>query len=157
MLRLHLVFVGKTAFPELETALQRYLERLRHYVAVELHVVRPEKISSGGSDDTVRARESERILKLLGRQDYLIAWDLSGKQMDSPSFAQFLQRLSTEGLSNIWMAIGGPVGFSRALIDQAHMVLSLSKMTLQHDIARLVVLEQVYRAFTILKGEPYHR
>lgn len=159
MLHLHLIFVGKTSFAEVDSGVQRYIDRLRHYVSVDIHIVKAEKISPGnpGSEDTAKERESERILKLLGKQDHLIAWDQRGRQLDSVSFARLFERLGNEGVSDVWLVIGGPVGLSRKLIERANTVLSLSKMTFPHDLARFIVVEQLYRAFTILKGEPYHK
>jgi 23S rRNA (pseudouridine1915-N3)-methyltransferase len=157
MTNLNLVFVGKTAFPEIDTAIDRYLDRLRHYIPARIHIVKPEKIAGKGVEAEVREREGERILKLVGKQARLIVWDERGRQMDSPSYAKMWGRLIDEGTSEVWMAIGGPVGISPRLVEQASLVLSLSKMTFPHDMARLMVLEQTYRAFSILKGEPYHK
>jgi 23S rRNA (pseudouridine1915-N3)-methyltransferase len=86
-----------------------------------------------------------------------MVWDQRGREMDSPAFAQFLETLQNRGTSHLWMVIGGPLGVSERLLEQAHQVVALSKMTFPHDLARLLVLEQLYRAYTILKGEPYHK
>lgn len=157
MMHLHLVFIGKTSFPEIDTAIARYLERLRHYVPMEVHVVRQEKIGPKTPESTVRDREGEKVLRLLGEGGCLAVWDQHGRQMDSVEFSRFLERLRNEGTEHLWMVIGGPLGISESLSRRARFVLSLSKMTLPHDMARLVVTEQLYRAFSILKGEPYHK
>ncbi len=157
MLHLHLVFIGKTSFPELDAGIQRYLERLRHYVLADVHVVRAEKLTPKVSPDQVLEREAERVQRLLVRQDYMMVWDSRGQQMESPEFARFLKKLIEGGISDVWMVIGGPLGLSERLREQAQAVLSFSKMTFPHDLARLIVLEQLYRAFTILRGEPYHK
>ncbi|MGV8075002.1 MAG: 23S rRNA (pseudouridine(1915)-N(3))-methyltransferase RlmH [Syntrophobacteraceae bacterium] len=159
MLHLHLILVGKTSFAEADAGIRRYLDRLSHYVPLDLRVIKAEKLEPGnaGSEETARERECERILKLTGKQDYLIAWDQRGREMDSIAFARFFGRLQSESVSNVWMVIGGPVGLSSRLVERADSVLSLSKMTFPHDLARLMVAEQLYRAFTILKGEPYHK
>lgn len=157
MMQLHLVFVGKTAFPELDTGIVRYLERLQHYIPTEVHFIKAEKITRRGIQDTVREVEGQRILKLVGNMDYLVAWDQRGKQLDSVQFAHLLQKIRDEGISKVWMVIGGPLGISPNLLKEANTTLSLSKMTFPHDLARLMILEQLYRAFTILKGEPYHK
>jgi 23S rRNA (pseudouridine1915-N3)-methyltransferase len=156
-MQLHLVFVGKTNLQEMDAGIKKYLERLRHYIRMEIHLVKPEKISSKISEGVVCERESERILRLLNAQDYLIVWNPEGRQMDSPRFAGFLDHLQNEGTSAVWMVIGGPLGVSPRLLQRANCVLSLSRMTFPHDMARLMVAEQLYRAFTILKGEPYHK
>ena len=156
-MRLGLVFIGKTSFPEMEQGVQRYLDRLRHYVTLDLHYVRAEKITRKSADGLIRERESERILSLTGGKDPLIVWDERGLQLDSVAFARFMERLQHQGSSKVWMVIGGPLGVSPQLRERAHSVLSLSRMTFPHDVARLLVAEQLYRAFTILKGEPYHK
>lgn len=157
MIHLHLVFIGKTTFPELDAGIQRYLERLRHYVLADVHTVRAEKLTPKIQEDLVREREADRVLRLMGKQDHLIVWDQRGQQMESPEFAKSLKKLIEGGISDVWMILGGPVGLSDRLRQQAHSVLSFSKMTFPHDLSRLIVLEQLYRAFTILRGEPYHK
>jgi 23S rRNA (pseudouridine1915-N3)-methyltransferase len=157
MLHLHLVFIGKTSFPELDAGIQRYLERLRHYVLADVHVVRAEKLTAKIHEEQVLDREADRVLRLLGKQDYLVVWDSRGQQMESPEFARFLKKLIEGGISDVWMIIGGPLGLSEKLKQQAQAMVSFSKMTFPHDLSRLIALEQLYRAFTILRGEPYHK
>jgi 23S rRNA (pseudouridine1915-N3)-methyltransferase len=156
-MRLQLVFVGKTNLPEIEKSVQGYLERLRHYTPLEVHYVKGEKITRKSADHLVREKESERILNLVGDKGTLIVWDERGKQLDSVSFAHWLERLRNRRVSNVWMVVGGPLGISSKLRERAHAVFALSKMTFPHDLARLLVVEQLYRAFSILKGEPYHK
>jgi 23S rRNA (pseudouridine1915-N3)-methyltransferase len=157
IMRVHLVFVGKTAFSDIESAIGRYLERLRRYCPVEIHFVKAEKISPAAGDQLVRERESERIMKLAGRNGHIMVWDQSGRELDSPGLSKLIEKLTFQGVSDLWMAVGGPVGVSRQLLDSARDVLCLSKLTFPHDLARLMVVEQLYRAFTIIKGEPYNR
>ncbi len=157
MIHLHLVFVGKTAFHEMDQAIRRYLDRLRHYVSVDVHVVRAEKISGRVSEEEVSEREGERILKLVGSQDVFIPLDRQGIHLDSEGLAAYLDALNRGGMSKVWMAIGGPVGHSKKVLERANRILALSKLTFPHDLTRLILAEQLYRAFTILKGEPYHR
>ena len=128
MIRLHLVFVGKTAFPEVEQAVQRYLDRLRHYISVELHLVRPEKVGDRGQDERVRDREGERILKLVGARDVLVALDRQGSQLDSEGLASCIHEIGRQGKSDIWLAIGGPVGLSRQVLERADRILALSRI-----------------------------
>ena len=157
MMRLHLVFVGKTSFPELETGIRRYLDRLDHYAPTEVHLVKAEKITAKTGEDAVREREGRRIANLVGKQDVLVVWDQRGRQLDSVGLARFVEGLMTKGTSHLWMVIGGPLGTWHGLLERADSLLSLSPMTFPHDLARLMVVEQLYRAFTILKGEPYHK
>jgi 23S rRNA (pseudouridine1915-N3)-methyltransferase len=156
-MRIHLVFVGKTAFRDIESAIGRYLERLRHYCAVQIHYIKAEKITTAVGDRLVRERESERILKLAGHQGHLIVWDQRGRELDSTGLSKLMEKLIASAISDLWMAVGGPVGLSCQLLQSAHDVLSLSKMTLPHDLARLVLVEQLYRALTIMRGEPYNK
>jgi 23S rRNA (pseudouridine1915-N3)-methyltransferase len=133
------------------------VDRLQHYCGVQVHVIKPERITAGVSEDSVRAKESERILKLTGGQGRLVVWDQGGKELDSAGLAKFLEKSIDSGVSDLWMAVGGPVGVSPVLLKSAHSVLSLSQMTFPHDLARLMLVEQLYRAYTIIKGEPYHK
>jgi 23S rRNA (pseudouridine1915-N3)-methyltransferase len=156
-MRLHLVFIGRTAFPEVQTGIDRYLDRLRFYVPTQVHLLKAEKITPKGSEDAVKEKEAERILRLLEKRDCLVIWDSCGKDMGSVDFSRFLDHLRNDGVPDVWMVVGGPLGISQRLLARADYVLALSKMTFPHDLARLMVMEQVYRAFTILKGEPYHK
>lgn len=156
-MRIHLVFVGKTGFSDLESAIDRYVERLGHYCALRLHYVKAEKISSGISDNVVRGREGERISKLVDGSGYLVLLDQTGTELDSRGLARFLQKTVDSGRADMWMVIGGPLGVSEDLRKSADTVISLSRMTLPHDLARLVLVEQMYRAYTIIRGEPYHK
>jgi 23S rRNA (pseudouridine1915-N3)-methyltransferase len=156
-MQIHLVFIGKTAFPDLDSAINRYLERIRRYVPAEIHIVKPEKIGRNTPEEAVREREGARVLSLAGKEGFLVLWDQRGKQLDSPELARELERIQEREASKVWMIVGGPVGVPQSLVARADLALSLSRMTFPHDIARLLIVEQLYRAFTILKGEPYHK
>ena len=156
-MRIHLVFVGKTGFSDLESAIVRYVDRIGHYCPVQTHYIKPEKITRASNENTVRARESERIVKLVDRRGHLIVLDRSGKEYDSPGLATFIEKLNDSGISDVWVAVGGPVGVSPELLESADTVISLSRLTFPHDLARLTLAEQLYRAFTIIRGEPYHK
>ena len=157
MLRLHLVFVGKTSFPEIDAGINRYRERLRHYSPTQIHIVKAEKIGKKAPEDKIKELEGERILKLVGESGHLLVWDQRGKQLDSIGFARFLQKIKHQGVSDLWMVVGGPLGAAPALLERANSVLSLSRLTFPHDLARLLVTEQLYRGFCILEGTPYHK
>jgi 23S rRNA (pseudouridine1915-N3)-methyltransferase len=156
-MRLHFVFIGKTQFSEMDTGIRRYLERLQHYVSVSVHIIKAEKITAKGSEEFVRDREGERVLKLVGKNGHIILWDQNGQELESVQLANFMKGLLQNSLSDVWMIIGGPIGVSDELRRNANTVLSLSRLTFPHDLARLMLVEQLYRAFTILKGEPYHK
>jgi len=156
-MRLHLVFVGKTSFPEIDAGINRYVERLRHYAPTRIHIVRAEKIGKKASEDNIREIEAERILKLVGASGHLLVWDQRGRQFDSIGFARFLEKIRNQGMPDLWMVVGGPLGAAPALLERANSVLSLSRLTFPHDLARLVIAEQLYRGFCILDGTPYHK
>lgn len=156
-MQFHLVFVGKTSFPEASTGIRRYLDRLRHYGRFETHTVKAEKIDRKSNEQLIRNRECDRILKLVGDARPLVVWDERGRQLNSPGLARFIAKLETAGTAKLWMVVGGPLGLTSQLRQRADHALSLSLMTFPHDLARLLVVEQIYRAFTILRGEPYHK
>lgn len=156
-MRLHLIFIGKTGFPELERGIARYLDRLQHFVPTRIHVIKAGRIGPKAAPEAVMLHEANRVLALLQDGDFLVAWNPGGKEHDSLEFAKFLGGLQRRGVGDVWMVLGGPLGISGKLLDRADSVLSLSRMTFAHDLARLVVMEQLYRAFTILRGSPYHK
>ncbi len=136
--------------------MERYLARIRHYATVDVRIIKPEKITKKIDEETIRRKEGQRILESLERQSLTLAWDERGRQLDSIGFADFLQEIRLSG-RNLSMIVGGPLGLSDEVRRKADHILSLSKMTFPHDLARLLIVEQLYRAFTILRGEPYHK
>lgn len=155
-MKIHFVFVGKTAFPEIQRGLDRYLERIGRYVRVEVHVVRAERIGPKSDEALVMEREGRRIVDVVSGKGILVVWDERGVPLSSEGYAAFLERSAKEG-RDLWMVVGGPLGLSNGVRGMAHHVFSLSAMTFPHDLARLLVAEQTYRALSILRGEPYHR
>jgi 23S rRNA (pseudouridine1915-N3)-methyltransferase len=155
--RLHLVFVGKTGEEELDVAIQRYVKRLQHYVPIEVHLIREEKISRSVAERLIQERESDRILDVIRDRGVLLVWDRHGRELTSEDLAAILERLQNQGLRHLWVIVGGALGVSERLLTRANQVLALSRLTFPHDIARLLVVEQLYRAFTITRGEPYHK
>jgi 23S rRNA (pseudouridine1915-N3)-methyltransferase len=155
--RLHLVFVGKTGLEELDVAIHRYVKRLQHYVPIEIHLIREEKISKSVPERLVQERESDRILDVVRDRGVLMVWDRLGRELNSEDLAAILQGLQNQGVGHVWVIVGGALGVSEKLLTRANQVLALSRLTFPHDIARLLVVEQLYRAFTITRGEPYHK
>ena len=156
-MRLHLVFVGKTGLEELDVAIHGYVKRLQHYVPIEIHLIREEKISKSLPERLVQERESDRILDVVRDRGVLLVWDRLGRELDSEDLAAILQGLQNQGVGHVWVIVGGALGVSERLLTRANQVLALSRLTFPHDIARLLVVEQLYRAFTITRGEPYHK
>ncbi|WP_448383834.1 23S rRNA (pseudouridine(1915)-N(3))-methyltransferase RlmH [Desulfosoma sp.] len=155
-MKIHFVFVGKTAFAEIQRGLDRYLERIGHYVRVDVHVVRAERIGPKSDEAAVREREGRRITAMVSGKGTVVVWDERGTPLSSMDYAGFLKRVADDG-TDLWMVVGGPLGVSDAVRNAAHHVFSLSAMTFPHDLARLLVAEQTYRALSILRGEPYHK
>jgi 23S rRNA (pseudouridine1915-N3)-methyltransferase len=157
MLKLKFVMVDKTRAPFLKEGEGFYLDRIKRYTQTEWVEVRPTRITKGISDEEVKRTEGHAILQKVNTDDFLIALDKSGRQYDSEGLAEWLKNLSLDIRGSVVFTIGGPVGLSAEIIQKAGSVLSLSKMTLTHEMSRIVLLEQVYRAFTIIKGEKYHK
>ena len=151
------LFVGKTRERFIVEGINYYLEKLKHYVKTEIKIIKPESIKESANTSLIIAKESEKIRKAVKREGPLILLDREGKEFDSERFSEFVQKLQKEGHQKVFYAIGGPLGVSNELKKQAHHVLSLSRMTFTHEMARLILLEQMYRAYTILRGEKYHK
>ena len=129
---------------------------VRRYARVEWVEVKPAKIIKGRSSEEILGLEGRTIARRLAPGDYLVPLDRGGHQFDSPELAAWLNTLSSRG-GWINFIIGGPLGLSREILEGAHEPLSLSRLTLTHEMSRLFLLEQLYRAFTILRGEKYHK
>lgn len=142
--------------PWVREGLQLYAGRLRHYVNFDMVEIPELKNASALSEEQIKSREGALVLKSVRPQSAVILLDERGVEMRSIEFASFLQdRMSRDG-RDIVFVIGGAYGFSRDVYDRADALLSLSKMTFSHQMVRTVFAEQLYRAFTIIKGEPYH-
>lgn len=154
-MKIILLTIGKTADRLLSEAIDRYTARIPHYVPFEYRVL-PDAKGARGDAERQKLLEGQAILAQLQPGDSLILMDERGKEMTSRQFAEYLGRVTVTQQRNIVFVIGGPYGFSQAVYDRANSMMSLSKMTLTHEMARLFCAEQIYRAFTILRGEPYH-
>ena len=155
-MNIKLLSVGKTVVPWVKEGLDLYAGRLGHYVPFTVEEIPELKKVSALTKEQIKEKEGELILKALGPQDTLILLDEHGMEMRSMDFAQWLQRQMGAGGKNLVFAIGGAYGFSKAVYDRAVGKISLSKMTFSHQMVRAIFAEQLYRACTILKGEPYH-
>lgn len=152
------ITVGKLKEKYLKQGIDEYLQRLSSYAKVEVVEVADEKAPeelSLAEMEMVKQKEGERILEKLGRDTYVIALDIEGKQKSSEEFAESLDKLATYGRSKITFVIGGSLGLSDDVLKRADEKLSFSKMTFPHQLMRLVLAEQVYRSFRINRGEPY--
>ena len=151
-----LLAIGKTDSASLQNLIKEYENRLRHYIKFELDIIPDIKNAKNLSEVQQKEKEGELIIKKLTNTDVMILLDENGKQFGSVEFSNYLQKKMNSGIKQLVLVIGGPYGFSDAIYAKAQGKISLSKMTFSHQMVRLFVVEQLYRAFTILKNEPYH-
>ncbi len=150
------MLVGKTAFDYLEKGISEYEKRIKRYVDFEIKILKDLKPGKNMPVKIIKQREGEQILKQLKNNDFLILLDEKGKRLTSRKFSEFIENKIASGVKHLIFLTGGAYGFSDAVYERANGKLSLSDMTFSHQIVRLLFLEQLYRAFTIIKGEPYH-
>ena len=151
---INLILVGKTTDKHLDALIADYQQRLTHYLPFEIKVI-PDLKQGKLSFDQQKALEGERILAAIPANAHVVLLDERGKQFRSIDFAAHLQK-TLNATPNITFIIGGPYGFSQPIYDRADTMLSLSLMTFSHQMIRLLFVEQLYRAMTILRNEPYH-
>lgn len=151
-----LLAIGKTDSTHLQELITEYEQRLKHYIKFELEIIPDIKNVKNLSEVQQKEKEGEAILKRLQPTDVLILLDEHGKQHTSIEFSTYLQKKMNAGIKRMVIVIGGPYGFGEEIYKKAQGKLSLSKMTFSHQMVRLFIVEQIYRAFTILKNEPYH-
>ena len=159
-MNIKVITVGKLKEKYLKDGINEYLKRLQSYAKVEIIEVADEKEPANASpadEEAVREKEAERILKYLKPDTYIIVLAIDGRQLSSEELSEKLKGLSLAGKSDITMVIGGSLGLSRNILHKADFKLSFSKMTFPHQLMRLILMEQIYRAFKINRGEPYHK
>lgn len=156
-LKIRVIVVDRTRSPFLKEGEAFYMDRINHYARVEWVEVKPAEIKKGRPEEEVLKIEGEAIDRRLKPKDYLVALDRRGHQYDSEELAAWLEKVYMDRGGWVSFVIGGPLGLSGDLINKAQKVLSLSRLTLTHEMSRLFLLEQIYRAFTIIKGEKYHK
>lgn len=155
-MKIALLMIGKTDARYFAEAIDEYRQRLTHYVPFEMQVIPDIKNAKSLSESQQKEREGEMLLKALQAGDYIVLLDERGKGMTSKQFASYLEKKMGSVSRRLVFIIGGPYGFSEALYKIANEKLSLSQMTFSHQMIRLLFIEQIYRAMTILNGEPYH-
>ena len=155
-MKITLLTVGKTDKDWVKQGLDIYVSRLKHYVPFSMTEIPELKNVSALSKDQIKTREGELILKNIRTSDDVILLDERGKQYSSMELAGVIRDKMTYGGRDIVFVIGGAYGFSEAVYARADAKLSLSRMTFSHQMVRAIFIEQIYRAFTIIKGEPYH-
>lgn len=155
-MNLILLTVGKTDIKWVQEGLEVYASRLKHYVPFQLVEIPELKKVKALSEEQIKEKEGELILKYAGAQDLLVLLDEHGTQPRSLELAKWLEKQLSSGAKNLILTVGGAYGFSREVYARANDKLSLSRLTFSHQMVRVIAAEQLYRAFTILKGEPYH-
>ena len=155
-MKIKLLAIGKTDDKNLQALIRTYEQRLKHYIKFELCILPDIKNSKNLSQNQQKEKEGALIEKEIQATDQLILLDEKGKEFRSKEFSSFLQKKMNSGIKRLVFVIGGPYGFSDNIYQKANGKVSFSKMTFSHQMIRLFVVEQIYRAFTILKNEPYH-
>jgi len=155
-----IVTVGKLKEKYLKQGIEEYIKRLNSYAKIEIFEVPDEKAPEELSEvemEQVKQKEGERILAKIHQDTYVIALAINGKLKSSEELAENLDKLATYGKSKVAFVIGGSLGLSNEVLKRANEQLSFSKMTFPHQLMRLILVEQIYRAFRINRGEPYHK
>lgn len=154
-MKTELLLVGKTVNKHFIAGINDYVERTNHYMPFNITVIPELKNTKALTEEQQKEREGDLILQKLQLSDTVVLLDEHGKELRSIEFADWLQRKQNTTRRLVFI-IGGPYGFSKAVYERANEKLSLSKMTFSHQMVRLIFCEQIYRACTIIKGEPYH-
>ena len=153
-MKIEFIFTGKTSEKWIEEGYSNYLDRIKRYVNADIKILNI--ISTGLSPDLQKKKEAAVIIEKLSAKDLIVLLDETGKEFTSEGFAIQMKKLMNSGKAKIVFIIGGAYGSDISLQKQANLILSFSKMTFTHKMIRLLLLEQVYRAHTILKNEKYH-
>jgi 23S rRNA (pseudouridine1915-N3)-methyltransferase len=155
-MKIRLITVGKMSDRNMLSLAQRYVERIKHDMPISMEAVKAEKIASLSTGE-IKKRETERILKKLNSHEGAVVLDCTGEKMTSEEFADFVRQAADTGKSQLSFIIGGPLGLSRESLPGTIRRLSLSKMTFPHELTAVLLLEQIYRAMSIIKGNRYHK
>lgn len=155
-MNIDLLVVGKTDSAEIQSLVATYLKRLNFYTRVTLVTLPDLKNTRNISAESQKRQEGELLMRQFADGDYVVLLDEKGAEMRSVEFSMWLQKRMNSGVRRLCFVIGGPYGFSKTVYDRADESISLSRMTFSHQIIRAIFTEQLYRAFTIIRNEPYH-
>ena len=159
-MKISVIAVGKIKEKYLKDAVTEYSKRLSRYCKLEIIEAADEKTPDHASvavEDAIRAKEGERLLKHIRDDMYVITLEIGGKMLTSEEFAEKIETLGVQGKSSLAFVIGGSIGLGKEVLKRSDFALSFSKMTFPHQLMRVVLLEQVYRGYRIVNGEPYHK
>lgn len=155
-MKVTLLTVGKTNDLSFKNAISEYQKRLKFYISFDIEEIPSLKNTKNLTEDNQKQKEGELILKYLQPEDEVVLLDDKGSEFTSKQFASYIEKKSASGLKRLVFVVGGPYGFSQEVYQRADDKVSLSRMTFSHQMVRLVFTEQLYRAMTIIRGEPYH-
>ena len=159
-MKIRIYAIGKIKENYLKLGIEEYLKKIKPYCQIEIVEVNDEPIPNNPNDSEIeiaKNKEGEKVLQLVKHGEYLIGLDLGKKELESPAFAEFLNKKMENAGASISFVIGGSYGLSDELKNRCNDSISLSKMTFLHQMTRLILLEQIYRAFKILRNETYHK
>lgn len=159
-MKITIITVGKIKEKYLRDAIAEYSKRLSKYCKMEIIEVADEKTPENASEtmnETIKSREAERILKYLKDDAYVMTLEIQGKQLTSEELADKIEKLGIQGTSHLIFVIGGSLGLGKEVLEKSNYALSFSKMTFPHQLMRVILLEQIYRSYRIIKKEPYHK
>jgi 23S rRNA (pseudouridine1915-N3)-methyltransferase len=156
-MKFRMVWPRSTADPELGAVIDRYLNRIKHFFPIEVTEVSPRRSGQGAKDGSIMRAQSGRLMEAIPTAGYTVVLDERGRPMDSLKFAKLLERLTIDQPHGVTFVLGGDVGLADEVRGRADLLLSLSAMTLPHQLARVVLLEQIYRACTLMRNIPYHK
>jgi 23S rRNA (pseudouridine1915-N3)-methyltransferase len=154
-MKITFLLLGKTTSPEIKSICDDYRKRINHYTKMEEVIIDNSAIKLADKQK-IKEKEGELIMKKITATDFVVLLDDKGKEFNSVLFSQYLESIFNQSVKNIFFIVGGAYGFSDAVYKRANAKISLSKMTFSHQIVRAIFSEQLYRAFTIMRNEPYH-
>lgn len=155
-MKITLLVVGKTTDKHFAAGIEEYINRVRHYCPMDMEVIPELKNTKSQSPEQQKEREAELILRSIQPGDHVVLLDEHGREQRSVEFARWIEKRMASGVKRLLFIVGGPYGFAPSVYEAAQEKISMSQMTLSHQMIRLLFTEQVYRAMTILRGEPYH-
>ncbi len=156
-MKIKIIALGKIKEKFLKDGIDEFLKRLTPYASVTIQELTPIEIKDENLTDKILIEEGEKILSLIKPLDYVITLEINGKQFSSEEFASKIEDLTNDGTQEIVFIIGSSCGIGKNVSQRANLKMSMSKMTFLHQFARLILVEQIYRAFKIIKGETYHK
>lgn len=159
-MKITIICVGKIKEKFFREAIEEYRKRLGKYCKLEIIEVQDEKTpdhAGGALEEQIKSKEAERILKHIKEDGFVYSLEIEGEKPDSVSFARQIEKLAVQGTSHIQFVIGGSLGLSSSISKRANQAISFSNMTFPHQLMRVILLEQIYRSYRIISGEPYHK